>query len=645
MALAVDLVLFVWLTILLGVSGRMLMSVFQVQMREPVGRLWIVLVSGHAVFSMGIFVLGIPGLFRFAIVASFLFLLTVFYLVRCFRRIKTVNHQFGRESDADRRRAAMHRLTSCFMVRQVKLAWRLSPLLFDVILIITALAFGTACAPEVRGDPIIYHITQALLFVVNHGHVDIPSSALTYIPQNQQLLYALALLLGGDSLARLLNWLSGVMLLMGAFTVSRLLGCGRRDAMAAAALVALFPIWIYIASACYVDLAAANYILASVFLLLCVFGNGIHAPIVGIPTAWMNCAFMSAIFMGMAMGTKYTAVVVGFFPALMVALIGGFIARRRDRVFSVNILSLFVWLFVLSLAVFSPWLIRNYLWTGNPVAPSFMRVLGPPGVPESTLSWPDIQAGDPRRLWPPSQLFASYADMLFSFGDYGNYLPLVCVILTVVALFSGPAMRARLFPLPVVLCIVFVVAAFLLGVPVAAVRRDSRYVMAHTAILAALSVKWCVVIAGNIPDGKTWAKRLGVGIIIALFILWLPVAIVRFHDLNETICPVFTGRARSAYLRARLANYDANAALGQLITDTAGKVLGAAYPARVNYVLGGAPITADYLVQNTEAIDPSTLSMLKRRGIRYIMGDIRPELKPYVRLLGYSINKPVWIME
>ena len=183
--------------------------------------------------------------------------------------------------------------------------WSCDAVAMGIVCCVALAAFGGALNPEVRGDSIIYHMPQALLFAVNGGHVDTPSSALSYIPQNQQLLYAAGLALGSDVIAKLFHWWAGVLLLAGAAAVAKAVGLGRRGALWSAVLLALVPIWIYLATATYVDFAAANYTLCA---LLCILlwrartGGAVLLPA------------LAGYFLGAAMGVKYTAGVVGFVP-------------------------------------------------------------------------------------------------------------------------------------------------------------------------------------------------------------------------------------------------------------------------------------------------------------------------------------------
>jgi hypothetical protein len=77
---------------------------------------------------------------------------------------------------------------------------------------------------------------------------------------------------------------------------------------------------------------------------------------------------LAAVFSGLAMGVKYT----GFFPALGVMLIYAYAAHSKP--FTVlKDLSVFT---VIASVLVGPWLIKNYIYTGNPLYPFMTGFFG-----------------------------------------------------------------------------------------------------------------------------------------------------------------------------------------------------------------------------------------------------------------------------
>ncbi len=606
MVVIADLALLTWFVAAAWGAGVLILPRIAGPGHSAGVRAYLSLNLGFAVLSMAVFLFGIPRLVTPVFAVLLLGVFSAAGLVSAvagFRRAGSVVAAWGR-------------------------AVREAPLASAALCVVTLAGLGGGLNPEVRGDPIIYHISEALLFAVHRGHIEVRSSALTYIPQHQQLLYALVLTLSGDVAAKLLHWFSGVMLLGGAALLVRRLGGSPGGAMRAAALLALVPIWMYLATAAYVDFPAANAILAGLLALM----STADAPTLRVRAGL--CAVAGAMF-GAAMGCKYTAALVGFLPAFLLfpVFVRG-TARQR--------LACAAMLVAGAALLFAPWLIRNAMWTGNPVAPTWMRVLGPPGVPEATLAWPDIQAGNPAALWPPDRLLAAYGDMAGAFSDYLNFLPVLAALAGVVALAGGGPVRRAAFPPQVRHLLAFVALAFLIGVPLAAVRRDARYVMAHMAVLAAILPVWTGVLSSRFPDrGRQFRLVIGAtGILLAGS--WLMATRNRFADLNESLWPRWTAAQRDQYQRGRLEGFDANRAISGRVPQGDGLILGAAYPARVPYVLGGAPLTSDFSLQRPDALTTASIAALRRQGVGFVFGRVKPEVAAELEAAGEFGGVPLW---
>lgn len=80
--------------------------------------------------------------------------------------------------------------------------------------------------------------------------------------------------------------------------------------------------------------------------------------------------------MRLALGTKYNALLVLFIMTLITAFIyiKSTPAGNASQVGALKYASAFI---LVSLLVFSPWMIRNYLWTGNPIFPLYKKWFKP----------------------------------------------------------------------------------------------------------------------------------------------------------------------------------------------------------------------------------------------------------------------------
>ncbi len=230
---------------------------------------------------------------------------------------------------------------------------------------IVAIPFGAlylihALAPEITSDGAGYHLELIQRYLREHGFSAGATNIYAQLSQGSEMLYLFAYSVGGDSAAKLAH-----LDLLGA-TVVAMLAFGRRfglqsAAWAAALLYAVSPIVGRDATSTYNDCALAFFAFLAFYAarLLVADPSGGRAVLAG-------------GLAGMCFAVKYTG-----FPALVVgaALI---LAERRAR--NRSTLALFsaaAALFVL------PWLIKNAVVTGNPVAPLFNAIFpNPYATPE-----------------------------------------------------------------------------------------------------------------------------------------------------------------------------------------------------------------------------------------------------------------------
>jgi len=202
-------------------------------------------------------------------------------------------------------------------------------------------SFIGALAPPTQFDSLVYHLALPSEYLKAGRFLRVEHNIFFSFPQGLEMLFQMGLSLDGDSLANLLHWL---FLPLTAFA---LLAFSRRFFSIKAGLLAC-AIWLYtpaalfIATGTYVDLGLAFYIFLAFYAAAMWHVSG-HK-------IWIISA---GIFSGLALGAKYTAA-----PAVAAVMIASFLFGRKDFASLKNIL-----------LVFSPWLIKNYLFLGNPIAP------------------------------------------------------------------------------------------------------------------------------------------------------------------------------------------------------------------------------------------------------------------------------------
>jgi len=214
---------------------------------------------------------------------------------------------------------------------------------------------------QTEWDSLSYHLAVPKLYWMEGRIHYIPFTHHAQFPMVAQMLYLLGLGLGNlksAAPAKLCHWLFFVLcqltlLCWGTSVKQRSLRLG----LVAAVVFASMPIAFFEATTAYVDLALTAFGLLSLFAIA-----RFNAQPDG---RWLIFAGM---FAGAAAGTKYTGLLL---IGLLVFL--GIWAVKRSGEPRWGHLALATFL---ALVVASPWYVKNWLWTGNPVFPFAYRVFG-----------------------------------------------------------------------------------------------------------------------------------------------------------------------------------------------------------------------------------------------------------------------------
>jgi hypothetical protein len=228
--------------------------------------------------------------------------------------------------------------------------------------------FIYALAPEISPDGAGYHLGNVLRFWKAHGFRWDYHSLYSYLSQGLEMLFLVAYSFGGFPAAAMVHLAFQAALPLLIVAYGRRFGCPR-VAVFAAILVYASPVAGIDGASAYNDVAVATLIFA-VFYLLQVWDESRQS----------NLLLLSGLFCGFAYGMKYTAGTAVAFAAGFVLLRPGRFAERLHRVA----------LIALASAILAgPWMLRNWIWLGNPFAP-FLNAWFPnpwyhPGVERSYL--------------------------------------------------------------------------------------------------------------------------------------------------------------------------------------------------------------------------------------------------------------------
>ena len=232
--------------------------------------------------------------------------------------------------------------------------------------------------PPVSRDALTHHLAVPKLYL-NHGEIhEIPSLIFSYYPMNLDLLYIIPLYFGNDIVPKYIHFAFALLTAWLIFNYLKI-----RISTVYALVGALFflslPVIVKLSITVYVDLGLIFFSTCSLIYLLKWLENDFK----------FHFLIISAVSCGLALGTKYNGLITFFLLALFVPFLftkyHNALASREDSKIPENesrsipvantaafrVTGYCAFFVIVALIVFSPWMIRNYLWTDNPVYPLY----------------------------------------------------------------------------------------------------------------------------------------------------------------------------------------------------------------------------------------------------------------------------------
>lgn len=246
------------------------------------------------------------------------------------------------------------------------------PVATSLIFGFLAITFWLTWVPPHQYDSLVYHLPLAQAYVTAGGFVSVPGTVYMHFPQNGEMLFALALVLKSDILAQMFMWLALVLSVWWIFEL------GRREAPLSAVLLACLLLVTHtsvmlLSSISYVESLVMLWTTAATLSFLR------WEQVSAADSERRSWLVLSALFTGLALGTKYyagiTAVVL--FGRLALRWARGRVPRPSagfDALLYAAIVT----------AVFLPWMIKNAVMAGNPLYPFFNYLF--PGATQGGLS-------------------------------------------------------------------------------------------------------------------------------------------------------------------------------------------------------------------------------------------------------------------
>ncbi len=252
-------------------------------------------------------------------------------------------------------------------------------LLFTAVIVSIILL---AWVPPVSRDALTHHLAVPKLYLQQGSIHEIPGVTFSYYPMNVDLLYMIPLYFGNDIIPKFIHFVFALATAWLIFSYLR----KRLDPVWAAGGALFFlsvPIIVKLSITVYVDLGLVFFSTAALMGLFKWIENRFK----------LKYLIISAICCGLALGTKYNALIVLFLLTVFVPLL--YILQTKNEADGVNTASspgpqnqqlravgAGVVFCLIALAIFSPWMIRNYIWQNNPVYPLYHNFFKPQTIAE-----------------------------------------------------------------------------------------------------------------------------------------------------------------------------------------------------------------------------------------------------------------------
>ena len=417
--------------------------------------------------------------------------------------------------------------------------------------------------PPVSRDALTHHLAIPKLWIEHGGIYEIPSLIFSYYPMNLDLLYLIPLYFGNDIFPKYIHFLFALATawLIYSYLKQR---TSQTLSLIGALLFLSTPVIVKLSISAYVDLGLIFFSWASIFFLF----------------KWANTQkqlkhlLISALFCGLALGTKYNGMIVLFLLTLFVPII--YIRTTGQDHFKIKgAVGYPILFFVIALTVFSPWMIRNYRLTENPIYPLYKDRIGSDADTSaiSNLSMkPWLQRKLIYRESPietaliPIRIFFQGEDdnPRFFDGKLNPMLFLCPFLLFIRPRDSGVTSKLEQLLLGVYSIMFVLYASFMVDMRI----RYISPIIPPLVILSVLGIR--NILLWNDRIGKKWMQVLIKWVIVGFVFFFLSMNATYVAALFRSVNPVpyITGvTSREEYLMEKLPDYPAVKFVNQIQND------------------------------------------------------------------------------
>ncbi len=239
--------------------------------------------------------------------------------------------------------------------------WCSRGILFFILVYIGCL-FILSLTPPISRDALIHHLAIPKLWLQQGGFYEIPWAKYSYYPMNIDLLYLVCLYFKNDIAPKVVHLLFGfgTGCLVSVYLRKRL---GHLWGLLGGLIFLSTPIVVRLSGSAYVDLGLIFFTTTSILSFL-------HWKY--IEYRQIRWFILSAVAMGLAVGCKYNAIIPWVFTNLILVFYFARDTQKQKKAVLYGVL-----FFGISTLIVSPWYVKNYLLTSNPLYPLFDSLFNP----------------------------------------------------------------------------------------------------------------------------------------------------------------------------------------------------------------------------------------------------------------------------
>jgi len=229
-------------------------------------------------------------------------------------------------------------------------------LLGSIIIVFFSTEIILNFTPPISRDALIHHLAIPKLWLKHGGFYEIPWAEYSYYPMYINLLYLVCLYFKNDIAPKFIHFGFGVATgwLIYIYLKEKF---DRNWGLLGMMIFLTTPIVVWLSTTAYIDLGMTFFTTASVLAFVKWRDSDYNQ------LKWL---VISSICMGIAIGSKYNALIAWFILNLILML-----SYVRSTNKQIGALQYGVIFFVLTALVASPWYLKNYFQTGNPFYPLF----------------------------------------------------------------------------------------------------------------------------------------------------------------------------------------------------------------------------------------------------------------------------------